>query len=87
MVEKIKDPAFLAGIASNQTARLLKKYHELYPAEREALGVLHRVALMTPENIHLNSFMYEPILDMSDSHLRTLYREVKSLRTGNGVSP
>ena len=34
---------------------------------------------MTPENIHLNSFMYEPILDMSDSHLRKLYSKLKEL--------
>ena len=84
MVDKINDAAFVAGIVSNQTARLLKKYQELHPAERGALDVLQRVALMTPENIHLNSFMYEPILDMSDTHLRTLYKEVKSLHTGNG---
>jgi hypothetical protein len=32
-----------------------------------------------PENIHLNSFMYEPIVDMSDAHLRDLYRRVKAL--------
>lgn len=84
MVGQINDAAFVAGIVSNQTARLLKKYQELYPAERGALDVLQRVALMTPENIHLNSFMYEPILDMSDTHLRALYNEVKSLQTGNG---
>ena len=84
MVDKINDAAFVAGIVSNQTARLLKKYQELHPAERGALDVLQRVALMTPENIHLNSFMYEPILDMSDTHLRTLYKEVKALHTGNG---
>lgn len=29
--------------------------------------------MMTPENIHLNSFMYEPILDMSYDHLKKLY--------------
>ena len=34
---------------------------------------------MTPENMHLNSFMYEPILDMSDKHLRRLYEEVRDL--------
>ncbi len=88
MVDKINDAAFVAGIVSNQTARLLKKFQELYPPAREAQDVLQRVALMTPENIHLNSFMYEPILDMSDNHLRTLYREVKSLQAGNGgVNP
>jgi hypothetical protein len=35
---------------------------------------------MTPENIHLNSFMYEPILDMSDQHLRKLYTEVVGMQ-------
>lgn len=87
MVNKINDAAFVAGITSNQTAQLLRKYQELYPAELVALDVLQRVALMTPENIHLNSFMYEPILDMSDIHLRTLYKEVRSLQTGVGVNP
>lgn len=84
MVDKINDAAFVAGIVSKQTEQLLRKFEQLYPVEREALDVLQRVALMTPENIHLNSFMYEPILDMSDSHLRALYKEVKSLPTGNG---
>jgi hypothetical protein len=32
---------------------------------------------MTPENIHLNSFMYEPILDMSAQHLYQLYTKVE----------
>ena len=40
---------------------------------------LDRVALMTPEVIHLNSFMYEPILDMSGRHLADLYRDVRGL--------
>jgi len=34
---------------------------------------------MTPESIHLNSFMYEPILDMADDHLRDLYGAVQAL--------
>ena len=35
---------------------------------------------MTPESIHLNAFMYEPIIDMSDSHLRRLLTKVKSFK-------
>lgn len=34
---------------------------------------------MTPENIHINSFMYEPILDLSDSHLKRLYNDLKRM--------
>lgn len=79
MVGRINDSSFLAGITSNQTGNLVRKFHELFPAERDTHGVLQRVALMTPENIHLNSFMYEPILDMSDGHLRKLFADVRAL--------
>lgn len=40
---------------------------------------LSQVLLMTSENIHLNSFMYEPLLDMSCMHLVTLYQDLKAL--------
>ena len=87
MVDKINDAVFVASICSNQTSRLLRKFQELYPAERASLDVLQRVVLMTPENIHLNSFMYEPILDMSDNHLRTLFTDAKALQNGDGGQP
>jgi len=79
MVTRINDPAFAAAIDANQTPKLLKKFRELFAAELTTINVLQRVVLMTPENIHLNSFMYEPILDMSDGHLRRLYGEVVAL--------
>ena len=79
MIAKINDLAFVAGIDSNQTSRLQRKFRELFSAEVATINVLQRVVLMTPENIHLNSFMYEPILDMSDEHLRKLYCEVRAL--------
>lgn len=41
--------------------------------------IIKKILLMTPESIHINSFMYEPILDMWDWHLRKLYKEVKML--------
>ena len=79
MVGKLNEPAFMLTIESNQTPRLLKEYRQLFPADKVAILVLQRVTLMTPENIHLNSFMYEPILDMSDDHLRKLYVDVLAL--------
>jgi hypothetical protein len=59
-----------ATISANQTPALLSRYRERFANEAANIRVLQKVALMTPENIHLNSFMYEPILDMSDRHLR-----------------
>ena len=79
MVKRINNAAFVAGIDANQTPKLLKKFRELFGTELKAIKVLQRVTLMTPENIHLNSFMYEPILDMSDEHLRRLYGDVIAL--------
>lgn len=79
MIAKINDQNFVSAIASNQTVKLLRKFTGMTSANPASVSVLQRVALMTPENIHLNSFMYEPILDMSDEHLRQLYREVKAL--------
>jgi hypothetical protein len=45
----------------------------------EKKSIIEKVLLMTPESIHLNSFMYEPIIDMSDWSLMELYKEVKNL--------
>lgn len=79
MANKINDENWLATITSNQTPMLLKRYREMFSAEDANIRVLQRVTLITPENIHLNSFMYEPILDMSDQHLRRLYQDVLAL--------
>lgn len=42
-------------------------------------AILDQVVLMTPENIHLNSFMFEPLMDMSNHHLISLYQNVNAL--------
>jgi len=71
--------AFTGRVQSNQTQRLISKFKEKFLSEAETVGILDRVALMTPENIHVNSFMYEPIVDMSDDHLKRLYGDVAKL--------
>ncbi len=80
MCDRIDDPDFLATNTPNQTTRLLGKFKELFGVEVDNLKTIQRVLLMTPENIHLNSFMYEPIIDMSDQHLRNLYQDVLALK-------
>lgn len=80
MVTKISDTAFVNNITANQSQTLLTEFVKRFSGETENVRVLQRVVLMTPENIHLNSFMYEPILDMSDEHLRRLYKDVLSLK-------
>jgi hypothetical protein len=79
MIKRIADPAFVAGIKYSQTGKLFGKFKEAFGTEEATIRVLQRVILMTPESIHLNSFMYEPILDMSDEHLRRLYSDMLKL--------
>lgn len=82
MIKKINDPELLKTIKNNQTARLFKEFKKKFSgdtAEAKTIKLVERVNLMTPENIHLNSFMYEPILDLSNEHLKQLYSEVSTL--------
>ena len=67
-------------LLKNQTQALYKKFVEKFSSETEAIKLLEDVNLMTPENIHLNSFMYEPILDMSNEHLKLLYDNISKLK-------
>jgi len=86
MISQINDQTFVDGIESNQTRELFDKYVETHLSETEKVRLLDQVNLMTPENIHLNSFMYEPILDMSAHRLYSLYNEVKQLGTIGNIS-
>lgn len=43
------------------------------------VSVIEEVNLITPENIHLNSFMFEPLIDISDWRLKDLYNRVTRL--------
>lgn len=80
MIEKIDDHEFINSIGRNQTIELLNKYKDLFPSEVENLKILDEVNLITPESIHLNSFMYEPILDMSEEFLKKLYHKVNNFK-------
>lgn len=77
LISEINDPEFVSSIGKNQTGKLIRKYERSGQCDDKVLRAVKRVALMTPENIHLNSFMFEPILDMSGHHLKTLFQDVK----------
>ena len=79
MIKRIDDCSFVNSIEKDQAITLFKKYKKLFETEEENLEILGRVNIMTPENIHLNSFMYEPILDMDIVELKGLYEEFKTI--------
>lgn len=59
--------------------KLLGKDFEPAFPESPYLSILKKVSVTVCSNIHLNSFMYEPILDLSIVHLIDLYNEISSL--------
>ena len=79
LIQKINDQNFWKKITSQQTIRLIDRFKNDFPNEEDSVKLFKQVNLMTPENIHLNSFMYEPILDLSAHHLKSLYLKVNSL--------
>ena len=61
----------------NQTRELFNGYKQFGDADK--IKILNEVNIMTPEHIHVNSFMYEPILDMDIVELHRLYHTINNL--------
>lgn len=45
----------------------------------DELNLIDDINLITPEHIHVNAFMYEPLLDIGFEELNQLYKDVKIL--------
>ena len=69
---------FYNRITSNQTSALTKKFEERCSPINDIQLLIKEVNLITPENIHLNSFMFEPLIDMSVWRLKKLYQDIKT---------
>ena len=79
LIKEINDDVFVSSIDINQTIKLINKYKEKFPENKKIIKLAERVNLMTPENIHINSFMYEPLLDMSGYQLKELFKKVSDI--------
>ena len=65
-------------VTSIQTAAWTKMFKTRCPNDPKK-DVIEQVNMMTPEIIHINSFMYEPLIDLSVYHLIDLYSECSRL--------
>lgn len=61
---------------NNRFGKLFDSFGSHNLGNESEYAILNRVSLMTPEQIHMNSFMYEPLVDMSIRSLKTLYMDV-----------
>lgn len=62
----------------NQTRSLSDAFKQTR-CSSDTARVIDEVNIMTPENIHLNAFMYEPLVDMDINELINLYQRVKKI--------
>lgn len=81
MLKRLNDPDWEEP-SSHQTRELFDDFSGSFGSEDAVIATLDQVNLMTPENIHINSFMFEPILDMSPGHLYRLHQDLKQLLDG-----
>lgn len=77
MIRKIRSNEPEYDTSKKQTGDLFQTFKEHFNNQSDKIGLLRRVNLITPANIHINAFMYEPILDMGFGELTNLYQEVK----------
>jgi hypothetical protein len=61
----------------NQTREWIKRAKSNISAEK--YDIINKVGLITPESIHVNAFMYEPLIDIPNWQLIELYTKTKDL--------
>jgi hypothetical protein len=70
--ELIKD------IKTNQLAKLKDDNYNLLT--NKTIELIDRVQISTPEFIHGNAFMYEPLIDIDGNYLLETYKDIKGLK-------
>ena len=71
-----------SNIRKNQFWEFYNAFRDQFGSDETKKGildVLEQVNIITPANIHINSFMYEPIIDVGIDELVCLYERVKAL--------
>lgn len=74
-LRKLKGDATYWCESMSQFGGLMKEFSALNPDAR-GMRTLEKVSITVSSNIHLNSFMYEPIIDLTIDHLISLYKDV-----------
>ena len=67
----------IEDIGEYQFAKIIDIYGE--KLNENVLELMKKVQLSTPEFIHCNAFMYEPLVDIDGNYLKNLYEEIEKL--------
>ena len=77
LTEEQKQGEKLNNDPTGKLCKLFKKYYSV--AKPNECLLVNKVLMLTSENIHLNNFMFEPIVDMPIAHLKALLNEVEKV--------
>lgn len=69
----------LAQIKAFQTSKLISRYKASPKCDATIAKLLDEAQLLAPESIHLNSFMYEPLVDLSAERLVSVFSRLRLL--------
>ena len=89
LIEKLFDAGVLlndiVSISKNQTGRLIGLYEIHVGINNDFYKIVRQITLFTSENIHLNSFMYEPLIDTSPNELKSLFGQLITIGDDNNI--
>lgn len=66
---------------NNQTGSWFGQFANSYPSsdDDKTRRVLMKAVIVSPESIHINSFMYEPLIDMTIDELQQTHKNIREL--------
>jgi len=67
--------------SENQFKDLIKKSKPYFAIDENK--VIEEINIITPDSIHLNSFMFEPLIDISGWELKDNYKKIKAMNQPN----
>lgn len=80
LVNRINNESITDAITGIQTRRLRDLAHFDFTSQIDVVRakIVDRVLIISSENVHINAFMYEPIIDIALDELKNLFNEVSS---------
>lgn len=77
LIDLINDPNVVGSISDNQTGNLIRICKQRGFLSDSLSKLCDKVLILVSDNIHVNAFMYEPLIDTTIDDLIVLYNEIK----------
>jgi hypothetical protein len=87
IIEKYNNDNKISNFVNhNRTRRLINKLKTDYTVDDKIKGLIDIVNMISSNNIHINSFIYEPLIDINIEDLINRYTELENTDLSNLTS-